>query len=424
MKRPLGKIKRHKKIYRKSNFRIYPLQTAAFVIGAAILFGVGWSLYQPVYDFLTGNLEVPPSETSESPAVPDAPDEAQSEEKPVSPQTKEEPAQTQTNLQGAYLPPAIVADEAALSSSLDSLKAKGLNSVLIDLKDDKGNLLFHSKNETAASVGAVSFSAVDLSRTASLIRQKGLEPIARLSAFKDPLASIYHLDMAVHYQNSEWAWLDNSQQNGGKAWLNPYSSDAQKYISDLCLEVADAGFDHIVLSDVQFPQGYALDLAGYGPDAGSKSKSAVLQEFTDSLRTSLEKKDASLYVYAEGTALLGDNNAFLGEDIWAPLKNGAAVGAMPASFGIAFENMESGTPVPMETPVIHPGKTVFAVASSLKKHLAPDANALIFLQAYTSLEFSGVNFLEYTQTQIDEQTQALKKKGFTNYILYNPSGTY
>lgn len=419
MKRSLGKIKRHKKIYRKSSFRIDPLRTVVFSVSAVLLFGLGWVLYGLAYDLFTGELTLPLPEREQQTPEENLPQESE----PPALEETQEPAQEQSLLQGAYLPPFVVMDEAALSAALDSLKAKGLNSVLVDLKNEQGELLYQSANETATAVGAVA-SSVSASRIVALIREKDMEPIARLHAFKDPLVSINRLGMAVHYQDSDWAWLDDSQQNGGKAWLNPYSPDAQQYITDLCLEVSSAGFDHIVLASVQFPQGYSLDLTGYGNEAQGKSKSAVLKEFTDGLRAQLEEQGTSLYIYADGAALLGDNAAFLGEDIWAPLENGAAISAMPASFGIAFDVMETGSPVPLEVPVTHPGKTVSTVAASMKTHLAPEADSLVFLQAYTALEFSGVNFLEYTQTQIDQQTEALKQAGFYSYILYNPSGTY
>ena len=55
----------------------------------------------------------------------------------------------------------------------------------------------------------------------------GITPVGRIYAFKDPLAASVHLESAVHYQETEWAWLDNSAAMGGKAWLNPVNEYAK-----------------------------------------------------------------------------------------------------------------------------------------------------------------------------------------------------
>ncbi|MBR5485495.1 MAG: hypothetical protein IKV41_03185 [Oscillospiraceae bacterium] len=421
MRRSLGKIKRHKKIYSRSLLGLDPLRVIIIIAAAVLLFSVGWALYTPVYNLITGN----GSEPAQPEQVEAIPSEQPSEPEP-SPETPPaaEVLQEAPHIRGAYLPYSIVFKEDAFSAALDDLKAKGFTHVLVDMKTEQGMLLYRSMSQVAVSSQLIVANPLDAQKTASLIREKGLVPMAKMYAFRDPIASINNLEMAVHYQNTEWAWLDDSQQNGGKSWLNPYSADARDYISTLCVEVASLGFDGIVLYGVQFPQGYALDLCGYGDEAASKTKSQVLQEFTSKLRSDLEKVNTKLYVYAEGTHLLNSETTHLGEDRWAHLNNGAAVNAMPASFGTSFDIVEGNTTTRMETPVIAPKKTVQTVASMVNPHLSPTADHLFILQAYTSLDFSGVYFLEYTQTEIDDQISGLNAAGAEDYILYNPQGKY
>lgn len=54
--------------------------------------------------------------------------------------------------------------------------------------------------------------------------------------------------------------MDDDPNNGGHAWLNPFSEAAQSYIQKIVDDACDAGFQMIVLQDVQFPEGL---LAGY-----------------------------------------------------------------------------------------------------------------------------------------------------------------
>ena len=59
--------------------------------------------------------------------------------------------------------------------------------------------------------------------------------------------------MAIRYKNQEYLWLDNKASAGGNPWLNPYAAEAVQYIGDLIDELHTAGFDQIVLENVQFP---------------------------------------------------------------------------------------------------------------------------------------------------------------------------
>ena len=72
---------------------------------------------------------------------------------------------------------------------------------------------------------------------------------------------------AVHYQDTDYFWLDAAAENGGKPWLNPYSDLAFQYLDGLLGEVEDLGFEQILLSGVQFPNG-ASSSCNYGDTAG------------------------------------------------------------------------------------------------------------------------------------------------------------
>ena len=59
--------------------------------------------------------------------------------------------------------------------------------------------------------------------------------------------------LAIRYQGQEYLWLDNKASAGGNPWLNPYAAETVQYIGDLIAEVHAAGFDQVLLENVQFP---------------------------------------------------------------------------------------------------------------------------------------------------------------------------
>lgn len=78
-------------------------------------------------------------------------------------------------------------------------------------------------------------------------------PVAKLAAFRDPIAARTDRNMAIGYTGQAYLWLDNKASAGGNPWLNPYSDEGVQFIGDLIGEVQSMGFDHVLLENVQFP---------------------------------------------------------------------------------------------------------------------------------------------------------------------------
>ena len=95
------KIKRHKRIYRRSAGSIV-LRVAVIVAAIAILFGLGWALYAPVSEWiaqrqnpqeeqdLTVGASDPQEQEAEEPLVPEAQEEEPSVPAPAAAQLSEE----------------------------------------------------------------------------------------------------------------------------------------------------------------------------------------------------------------------------------------------------------------------------------------------------------------------------------------------
>ena len=94
---------------------------------------------------------------------------------------------------------------------------------------------------------------VELTSVASIFKEEGLVPVAALTAFRDPAGARADHALAIRYQGQEYLWLDNKASAGGNPWLNPYAAETMQYIGDLIAEVHAAGFDQVLLENVQFP---------------------------------------------------------------------------------------------------------------------------------------------------------------------------
>ena len=318
-----------------------------------------------------------------------------------------------SQVKGAYLPLSALQDTTQLRQTLTNLKQQGINCLLIDAKNAQGQVLYQSANQTVAEVAAQVAGAVDLGRITALAKENGITVIARIYAFRDPLSSLVLKKAAVKYQDTEMLWLDDSKENGGKSWLNPYSEVAQMYIADLSLECIRAGCSAVMLDGVQFPTGYSLELAGYGTQ--TKTHQQVLSDFVQDMEELL-KENHGVLIYASSTqAMLGmEADSYDTGGLYYPIEN-FCPDVRPASFanGIRPESLT------IDDPAGQPYDTVKTVLAQLK-NLGADKNFLPMLQADTD----PASALEYTALQMEEQIRALEECGITGYILYSEQGSY
>ena len=321
------------------------------------------------------------------------------------------------HLRAFYIPSAMLTNQAQLDTLLDKAAAAKFNAVVFNLKDENGVLYYVSNTELAATTHTWNDTALSLEALTTLakhIRDKGLTPIPRLYAFLDKTAPIRLASAKITVEGyPSYTWLDNSKENGGKPWLNPYSSDAHRYIAELAGELKTAGFTTLMLDGVQFPN--QTSQASYGTSSlSSLSKSEVLKTFITTVKSAIG--NGELIVSTPGLAAFGDGTTPFGGN---PLTFGSSVVSpvlMPATLG---STLRSATET-LADPVGKPYEAVKLAASQVNLRLqlmdtADRPRIMPWLQAY-----------DYSSEQISEQIRAITESygDDTSYILYHAQGTY
>lgn len=263
------KIKR----YRRSFYT--PAMRAKNAVGIAVLvlavLGAAWLAAPYVLDWATHtwytvvrdrDLSPEPapapasSETVDAPASSAAQPEAPSE-LPAVTEPEPEPVDGTAIVEGrwAEVPVSDLTDAAAIRAAAKKLAEQGVTYALVELKDSSGSVYYASS--VPAASGSTASPTVDPEQLVSIFRENGLVPVARIAAFRDPVAAYADRSMAIHYQSqdgSDYLWLDAaSAAAGGKPWLNPYAESAVQFVGDLVEELYSMGFEQVVLRYVQFP---------------------------------------------------------------------------------------------------------------------------------------------------------------------------
>ena len=254
------KVKRyHRSFYSPG---MWAKKVVGIVVLVAVVLVVGWLAAPHVLDWAThtwytvvrnrdlsassGPAASSVAASSEAAAEPAASSEVQ-------PASSEPVVPANAIIEGSWgvLDTAAAKDEASLRAAARQLAQQGAAYAVVTLKDSAGNILYPS--QVAAAAGNIEGASPDPALIASVLKENGLVPVAKLAAFRDPIAARTDRNMAIGYTGQAYLWLDNKASAGGNPWLNPYSDEAVQFIGDLIGEVQSMGFDHVLLENVQFP---------------------------------------------------------------------------------------------------------------------------------------------------------------------------
>lgn len=165
-------------------------------------------------------------------------------------------------LQAVSLPASALTD----GTAAQQVAAAGGNAALFDMKADDGALGYGSTLELAVQAKV---SADDPDRNAAiraLNQTEGMYTVARVSCFKDDKLSDGDRTLNIT-TNSGYRWTDPE----GLHWSSPTDARVRDYLTDVCLELAELGFDEILLDNAGYPTrgnlGYIKKGAAYDPAA-------------------------------------------------------------------------------------------------------------------------------------------------------------
>ncbi len=401
----------------------------------AAALAVGWFAYPPVYEMVTGYEALLSQRQDPDPSQPVTP---QPEPSSVS-SSQEEPGGEEMAVfpqSAAYLPPEVVEDKALREAALASMKQKGMDGVIFDLKDQQGMVRYQSGLELVESNRAQAERAYPLPEVIEEIRQAGLVPVGRVYAFKDRTATAHMYESAVKYMDSPVNWIDDSKANGGKPWLNPNDKEAQDYIIALVEEAAGSGLGAILLDGVQFPEGVSLNLATYG-NTGTLDKSAILADFLARARGAGEGAGGQVATTVNLISAAGLSNVRYGDDVGKVLEAAglAVVEVMPEQFGSGVTT-ETLT---LSSPALAPYDTVSQALAACREVLFPGSGdedqdqedtpvetpvLAAVVQAYTSQSLSESANKIYGPQEIQDQVRAVQEVGIQRVFYLDPTGGY
>ncbi len=299
---------------------------------------------------------------------------------------------------------------------INLIKASELNALIIDVKDDNGNLLFPS--EAAGSLFGENYKVhiKEIQPVMERLKEEGIYLIARIVAFKSPRYAALYPDRAISYKQG-----GTYKDNNGIYWASPYDRELWNYLIAVSKEAAEAGFNEIQYDYVRFPTsgGANLDsLLDYKNPSG-ETKTKAVQDFIKTAQEKLEDSDVYISADVYGWTATAVNDVGIGQH-WEAISNVVDV-ISPMSYPSHYGTGNFG----FEVPDAHPYEVLReATKDAIQRNQNIETPALIrpWIQNFTATWVKG--HISYGMREVNLQIQAMKELGVDEYMLWNSRNVY
>jgi hypothetical protein len=303
-----------------------------------------------------------------------------------------------------------------LNHFFNLVKGTEINTFVIDIKNERGNLLY--KSEAAEKYYPRANQSVMYKEKESILEQiskakkNNLYLIARVVTFKDDGYAKANPDSAIDDNETGTTYIDRDKLR----WVSPHNRKYWEYLIELCKEAADLGFNEIQFDYIRFTD-WKSNLNFKNTER--ESKSLAIQRFLKYAREELSKKE--VYVSADifGLVASASDDLNLGQ-YWEGISNVVDfVSPMiyPSHFSYGF----GGIPIPDTEPY----KIVYISArDSVARNKNIETPAIIrpWIQDFSAYWLKG--HIKYEKQQITDQIKALNDNGIDEYLLWNPKNQY
>jgi hypothetical protein len=307
---------------------------------------------------------------------------------------------------------------AALGSTMTRLigvaKKTEINALVIDVKDDRGFVLYRSSVPLAHSIGADTTHTMSAARVRALLDTlyaNRIYSIARIVVAKDPLLAQSKLEWAIRKKSDLTPWLDKN----GNPWLDPHHREVWQYAADLAREAYSLGFSEVQFDYVRFPDEKRLIRETTFPLAKGRPRAQVIREQLGFLRTALKPSGVSVTADVFGLTATDTTDMGIGQR-WEMFVDQVDV-VLPMVYPSHFARGS----YKIASPNAHPYETLDHAFKDMIRRSATVPGAAKVVPWYQDFTLGHPR---YHAEQVRAQMKAGYDNGFQSWILWNPRSVY
>ena len=287
-----------------------------------------------------------------------------------------------------------------------------INALVMDVKDDTGELAYQTNVPLAVAIGAGSNRVRDPRRRLQALVDRGIHPIARIIVAKDPLLAARRTEWAVR-DSRGGLWRDRLDFT----WVDAFEDSVWIYAADVAAEAVQLGFAEIQFDYVRFPdEPQRLMQYAIFPSRreGETLRDGVSRNVT-LVSERVRRTGAQVTLDVFGITTVARTDLGIGQ-VWEDLI-GAADVILPMVYPSHYQRGAYGLPYPNREPY----QVVYrAIQDAVARTARAGSSTRIrpFLQAFT------LGRPRYTPFEIREQIRAVEANGIRSWVLWNPRSVY
>lgn len=315
---------------------------------------------------------------------------------------------------GVYLTFYGIGDREIRTRTLELLERTELNTLIIDVKGDRGLISYKSEVPLAQAIGATRITTFrDVDVLLPNLRAQGVYTIARIVTFKDSVLAAAHPEWAIRDERTGEPWIDNE----GLAWVDPFRPEVWAYVIAVAKEAAEKGFDEIQFDYIRFPTDGRIQHALYSRLPNLPERMGAINGFLAEAAAAL--KPLGVFVAADvfGYTLWRTDDTGIGQRIEDMARHVDVLSPMvyPSSYHLGIPGYRYS--------VAHPYEIVYRSLLRGRERLrGHPVRIRPWLQDFRDYAFDR---RRYTPQDVLAQTRASEEAvGSDGWMLWNPRARY
>jgi hypothetical protein len=316
-------------------------------------------------------------------------------------------------VKAAYLTYFGVGDRGIRNRVLDLAARTELNAVVIDVKGDRGWIVYRTEIAEALAAGAQGPATLrDFDGLMADLKARGVYTIARIVTFKDNVLATARPELAVIDTRTGRPWTDNERL----AWVDPFREEVWDYNLAIAREAVRRGFDEVQFDYVRFPTDGRLTLARYARPNTRETRLPAIAGFLERARRELGPLGAFVAADVFGYTAFNENDTDIGQRIEELVPHLDFVSPMVYPSGY-----HRGIPG-YRNPVEHPYEVVHESVRLIRKRAAhAPVRVRPWLQDFRDYAFDRRVF---GVPEIRAQIKGADDAGAVGFMLWNPRNDY
>jgi hypothetical protein len=297
---------------------------------------------------------------------------------------------------------------------IEVAKRTEVNALVIDVKDDRGFLLYRSGVPLARTIGADTIRPMSAKRLRAILdtmRAHEIFPIARIVVAKDPLLAQAKTEWAVKRKSDGSPWLDKN----GRPWLDPHHREVWAYAGDIGEEAIGLGFGEVQFDYVRFPDEPRLIREAAFPLSQGRVRAQVIRDQLGYLHGRFTSRRVPMAIDVFGLTATDSTDMGIGQR-WEQFVDQADV-VLPMTYPSHYAPGTYG----LGNPNAHPYAVLDHSLRDAKRRSAGIAGAGELVPWYQDFTLGPPR---YGAEHVRAQIQAGYDNGVRGWMLWNPGSRY